>query len=920
MRSRVLLAVVPIVAASFAARASEVVPDTARLSLPDGAVAGRLLDAPPGADGARSTLLWQSPHFPAPFEFPLDLVERIRFPLRDDAGQDAAGAWTVHLAGGNEVIGTLVGIDDRHVLVDAAGAGTGQRLSIAREAVRGIGRVGVDGASEWSGDPEAWNLSAPADWAGVEAGLRSRRAGARAWRPLPEALKRVRIDLDLEVRAPEAPAAAPERQQPQRAVVVWPGRRGGRGAQGGRASPAAPMVRVTLGETLRPRPTDAEVVNHGQAVEEHAEAPYALLLGRFGMVLVRDEKNAVGAGRADLQRAGDIPEGRFALSLFVDRDAGRATLVRSADGTILADLTVEPTTGRAVRALAIEVVAGTVVINALRVAPWRGGEPGVDPHDAGTVTLRGGQSRAGKVTGLADGLLAIDAAPEGAGGDQGPIRLESVESIEFPLRAPPAGADSATLRVTDRAGNRLAGSLSRVAEGAVWIRHPAIDGELRLPLDHLASLASLARADGGGGAAAAPAGRPGRMTIDGVTMTGCLESTGSGDTADGVGWRPSGSLLASPLPIGTAAVPARIVYESAAKEAGQGEDIGWLGIEVDPLDGATVTSLSPDSPAQGNVQPRMRIRAIAPIPGKPFVDTAELPADEIAMLLEGPIGTEVRLRLDDPDAHAASGAPRMLAFQRVPRPGDGPRRSLADLAAVHERLLAGGAAAQPDPGAMASRLILVSGESVSCAVASIDERGLSIVVDGGAAVTVPAAAVQAVELVPSSARRISAEKFRSLVTVPRSQRSAPPTHLVRSPRGDYLRGRLVSLDGESLRIAVDAQPRGKPTVIPRSEVARVIWLHPEMLSDDWQAPAEDPATGLVVEGIWPDGTRRRLAARAIEGDALVGTHPLLGPSRIDLGTVERLVIGGGLDDAPRARPFGQWMLRPASDPRREPPR
>ena len=53
---------------------------------------------------------------------------------------------------------------------------------------------------------------------------------------------------------------------------------------------------------------------------------------------------------------------------------------------------------------------------------------------------------------------------------------------------------------------------------------------------------------------------------------------------------------------------------------------------------------------------------------------------------------------------------------------------------------------------------------------------------------------------------------------------------------------------------------------------------------------------------------------------LVGTHPLLGPSRIDLGTVRRLVIGGGLDDAPLARPYAQWMLRPASDPRREPPR
>ena len=78
-------------------------PDTARLSLPDGELVGRLLDAPPGADGASSTLLWQSPHFPAPFEFPLDLVERIRFPPRDDAGQDAAGAWTVYLAGGDQV-------------------------------------------------------------------------------------------------------------------------------------------------------------------------------------------------------------------------------------------------------------------------------------------------------------------------------------------------------------------------------------------------------------------------------------------------------------------------------------------------------------------------------------------------------------------------------------------------------------------------------------------------------------------------------------------------------------------------------------------------------------------------------------------------------------------------------------------------
>lgn len=916
IRSRVLLAVVPIVAASFAGRAAEVVPDTARLSLTDGELVGRLLDAPPGADGARSTLLWQSPHFPAPFEFPLDRVERIRFPAGGNPAHDAPGPWTVQLAGGDQVVGTLVGVDDRHVLVEAAGAPAGTRLAIARGAVRAIGRSGADGALEWNGDPAAWNLSGPVDWAGIEAGMVSRRAGARAWQPLPEAAVRLRIDLDLEVRAVDplaAPEAPPADAEPQRAVMIRPGRRRVPAAAG--APPAAPLVRVTLGDTPRSASGDA-VVAPGQEVEAHADAPYTLLLGRLGMVLVRDEKTPLGTGRADVHRAGDLPAGRFTIALFVDLAAGRAALARFPDGEILADLSVEPASGRPVRALAIEAVAGAVVVHGLRVGAWRGAEPGADAGDAGLVTLRGGRSRAGTVTGLTDGMLAIDAAAGGGDGDAGPIPLEMVESIEFPLAPQPAGGDRGRLRVSDRAGTRVTGSLERVADGAVWVRHPAIDGDLRLPLESLATLTGVRD----GVAAGAAAGRPGRMTIDGVTMTGCLEASGAGDTVERVGWRPSGSLLASPMPLGAAAVPARIVYEPGPQDAEPMESIGWLGIEVDPLDGALVTGLSPDSPALGGVRPGMRIRGIAPILGKPFVDTAESSADEIAMLLEGPVSSIVRLRLDGPEGAPAEGPQREQSFPRVPRPEGLPPRSLADLGALHERLIAGGPAAPPDPDAADSRVILVTGEAVPGRVDAIDDKGLSIVVEGTGAVTIPAAAVQAVELVPSSGRRISAEKFRSLVTLPRSQRSAPPTHLVRSPRGDYLRGRLVSLDRQSLRIAVDSQPRGKPTVIPRSEVARVIWLHPELLADDWRPPSEEPADGLAVEGIWRDGARRRLTATAIEGGMLVGTHPLLGPSRIDLGTVRRLVIGGGLDDAPLARPYAQWMLRPASDPRREPPR
>jgi hypothetical protein len=139
-------------------------------------------------------------------------------------------------------------------------------------------------------------------------------------------------------------------------------------------------------------------------------------------------------------------------------------------------------------------------------------------------------------------------------------------------------------------------------------------------------------------------------------------------------------------------------------------------------------------------------------------------------------------------------------------------------------------------------------------------------------------------------------------------------------QGDYLRGRLEAMDGDNLRIAVDADPRGKPLSIPRQEVAGVIWLHPESLDDSGQPEAAAPTPGLPVEAVAGRGERLRMTATGIEGNFLIGSHAILGPSRIDLDSIDRLLLGGVLEETPRLPPYAKWQLQPAAEPRNLPPK
>ena len=96
--------------------------------------------------------------------------------------------------------------------------------------------------------------------------------------------------------------------------------------------------------------------------------------------------------------------------------------------------------------------------------------------------------------------------------------------------------------------------------------------------------------------------------------------------------------------------------------------------------------------------------------------------------------------------------------------------------------------------------------------------------------------VKAIELATvepnSSIIQLTRVKLERLLTLPRMQKTDPPTHLIRSKNGDYIRGRIVKMDDKTLQVEVRLENRD----IPRERIARIIWLHADEID-----PSKKPA-------------------------------------------------------------------------------
>ncbi len=864
-------------------------PLSAVLDLPrEGSLAGRLLDSPAEADGPRKTFFWQSPAFVEPFECAIDGVVGIRFPQPGDGRSPAAtGNWRIELTDGGELVGTIEAIEERHVVAVIGPADAPVRLRVRRDAVRSLFR-GEAGASYFgSGGLAGWQQAPSGSWRDEAGHLASTAPRATLFRDIQTG-PRTRYDITLSWQ-----------ERPTLRIAVGAGESKG----------------STSGYRLEARPD--------------------------GMVAVREERGPEGSGdsRADLERCGDLPERGLTVAMFVDQEAGRLAVMLPDGDQPIADLTIPPADGKRGGGFSLLVVAGAASLESLRVSPWPGGSLGLDTSRAGSIRLRDGGPLAAIVEGMeqGSGQVAVRSTADAVGGESRRIPIETIEEIVFPSTAATTQEGSGELlavprpelRATDLCGSRLTGSLLRVEQGIVWLSHPAIDDPVPLPIATLATLASTRQ----------PAshqivpGRIGRLACEQGSVWGCLVGgavAGDGDhdpiRPAALAWRPLGSLTASPLALTAdwGQPQATITYveppRADAAAAGAGA-IGGIGGHIGVVNGrpAVVGLIAGSAAQRAGVMPGEVIFAIAPRGDGRFVDTEGLSLEDAQHLLRGRVGSKLQMRLQ----LNGQDKPREIAMvrQQIAQLGRNPQMIQQALQA-HDRL------APPDvvnvgenaQNRFGSLLILRTGETLPCRVESIDEQGVRVQLPESEPVTVGADLVQAVELVPASGKSMTAEKFRSLAMLPRSQRQQPPTHVLRSVQGDYLRGRLISMDAQTVRIAVEASPRDKPLAIPRGDIARLIWLHPENLETPWTPPQPQGGQGLFVESVAGDSSRLRMAATGIKGNTLLGTSSVVGPCRIDLERIDRLLIGGDIEKTPRKRPFSQWKLQPAPEPRNLPSR
>lgn len=217
---------------------------------------------------------------------------------------------------------------------------------------------------------------------------------------------------------------------------------------------------------------------------------------------------------------------------------------------------------------------------------------------------------------------------------------------------------------------------------------------------------------------------------------------------------------------------------------------------------------------------------------------------------------------------------------------------------------------------------LRTGDTITCETVSLNERGIDFKSPETEATFVPADRIKALELVPNAAPvEIARVKRERLLMLPRMQRDSPPTHLIRSREGDYLRGRVLEMDEEQVRVEIRLEEK----LLQRDRIARILWLHRDEMSE---APVQEPASsddrglrmqalGLARPGASADSTDRpRLTFRAqeIEGSMIRGHSELLGAVRIDLQQTDRLLIGPAIEQEARSLAFHQWRMKAAQDP------
>lgn len=388
-------------------------------------------------------------------------------------------------------------------------------------------------------------------------------------------------------------------------------------------------------------------------------------------------------------------------------------------------------------------------------------------------------------------------------------------------------------------------------------------------------------------------GRVGLLTSGEARLLGCIA-----ECVDGrVGWQPLGGTR--PVLFADQNAPAWVDYRGLDVVAGPGVTLARRGRSGD----RAVVDILDDGPAarDGRLRIDDTVMTIAEGRcGRP-VDIATTQADAVKLLLVGPVGSTVRL-----------GVRRESGIEEISLIRD--ERGRDDLAGAAARdVLDRALAVQQSLGRLSTSgsasVHLVTGEAFACEVLEADRRTVRVGRGDLGELTIPTDSIRALELSSAGGRAILKQKLARLLTVPRLQQAAPPTHVVRMAGGDYLRGRLVGIDAESVRFDV----AGEFKSLPRRDVARIIHLAAPDESPPGLRAALADRRGLPLVIMGGDGRLQAVAATGLRDDNVVGDSPVLGLTAVPLASAARVLLGAAIDQAAAVEsPYAQWVLRAAA--------
>ena len=211
-------------------------------------------------------------------------------------------------------------------------------------------------------------------------------------------------------------------------------------------------------------------------------------------------------------------------------------------------------------------------------------------------------------------------------------------------------------------------------------------------------------------------------------------------------------------------------------------------------------------------------------------------------------------------------------------------------------------------------LHLRTGDVLTCTQVQVGEQGVEFESPTTSARKVSHDRIKVLELLPADPEEVRLARRRRdpLLTLPRMQRPSPPTQLVRAVTGDFMRGRVVDLNSERLKIEV----RLEEQEIPREVVSHIFWLHPDELEGaTTEKRTESAQGGLLVQAKRNEGFRQTFVAGSVKEGKLRGTSDLLGECEVEIDSLDQVLLGAGIDVEVSKLAYHRWRLKNATDPR-----